>query len=218
MKDITLSNSTKVALIDDADFEWLSGFRWELSATGYAVRRPVVGGKRRNVRMHREIMQAPPEFEVDHINGNKLDNRRANLRLATKSQNQANACRRRNNSSGFKGVSKDGNRWKAAIGVGGSMKYLGLFRSRKEAAEVYDLAAQLLQGPFARLNLCDALMVPKPEAISVDELLADFANAVRSGRVVRNPPIVFRCHDDRPYGKVEQEGKNICYAEIALEN
>lgn len=91
-----------------------------------------------------------PRGEVDHKNGNGLDNRKCNLRIATSSQNKANTKIRRDNTSGFKGViwHKASNKWMARV----ADKYLGLFRSKYEAAKAYNQKAKEMFGEFARLN------------------------------------------------------------------
>ena len=92
-----------------------------------------------------------PEGEIDHINGDRTDNRLANLRVVTREQNQANAKRRRDNRSGFKGVRlyKPG-RWQARIVSGGRMKSLGYFDTPEAASAAYAQAAGALRGVFAR--------------------------------------------------------------------
>ncbi len=113
--------------------------------------------------MHRVVMErvlqrtlASARYEeVDHINGNKLDNRRSNLRLANRSTNQANRGASYHNKSGLKGVchaphTKD--RWRAQITVRGHKMYLGTFTTPEEAARAYDQAAIQHFGEFARLN------------------------------------------------------------------
>jgi hypothetical protein len=94
----------------------------------------------------------PPE-QVDHINGDPSDNRWANLRLATQSQNQANARRRSDNTSGYKGVSWDARsrKWSAEILVGGRRVRLGRFGCPAEAHAAYVRTAEKLSGEFARV-------------------------------------------------------------------
>ena len=91
--------------------------------------------------------------EVDHINGDRTDNRWGNLRAATRSQNNANAQIRRDNNSGVKGVSWDGKnkKWRATINSNGKQKWLGRFASRDAAADAYRQAAVDLYGEFARV-------------------------------------------------------------------
>ena len=93
--------------MDDEDYPAVAVHSWR-EQNGYAIRREFRDGKRQSIRMHREIIGASEGVEVDHRDGNKLDNRRKNLRVATKSQNQANARKHRDNKSGFKGVEPRG--------------------------------------------------------------------------------------------------------------
>jgi hypothetical protein len=106
------------------------------------------------VYLHREIMNAPEGLLVDHINSDTLDNRRANLRLATHSQNSCNRPKKSNTSSRFIGVSflKSRKRWRAAIRHHGKRIFLGYFDSEIEAGKAYDEAAKKYHGEFARLN------------------------------------------------------------------
>jgi hypothetical protein len=100
--------------------------------------------------MHRYLMGEPSE-EVDHENGDGLDNRRKNLRRATHAQNMMNALSRRG-SSRFKGVFWSVNRWQAAIRDDYRKVYLGQFKIEEDAARAYDDAARRIHGAFARLN------------------------------------------------------------------
>ena len=141
-------------LVDEVDFEWLSKTRWCVlkQKTGerlYAARRL----NNRFVLMHRIITNAPSGLDVDHINGNGLDNRRDNLRICTRSENLHN-MRPRGGSSSFKGVSwnKRDQVWRAYINVNGSRHSLGSFRSEIDAAHAYDDAAREHFGDFAFCN------------------------------------------------------------------
>jgi len=103
--------------------------------------------------MHRRLISVPSPLVIDHINGNGLDNRKANLRPATVAQNAQNAGKRKNR-SGYKGVwfAKEKRRWRAAIWHNNSRKYLGCFKSPPEAAKAYDNAAKKYHKEFAVLN------------------------------------------------------------------
>jgi hypothetical protein len=96
-----------------------------------------------------------PKQPVDHINGNRADNRISNLRLASPSENGRNRCRPKNNTSGFKGVSWNPKRklWQATIKYEGSNKNLGSFATREKASLAYNRAALLFHGKFANLDL-----------------------------------------------------------------
>lgn len=110
------------------------------------------------ISMHRLIMNTPDGMDTDHINRDKLDNRRENLRVCTTSQNTANSKKQSVNTSGFKGVfsieGAKGNakKWKSKIEVKGSSIYLGSFNTAQEAAKAYDNAAVKYFGEFAKLN------------------------------------------------------------------
>jgi hypothetical protein len=149
-KRINGRNQGQIAVVDDEDFEWLSQWNWTAVSThrrngGYAMR--VANGK--TILMHRQILDAPDGAEVDHINGNGLDNRRTNLRLATRRQGQANRRRFKNNKSGFKGVhfDKQQGKWKLAFSAH--------FDSAEEAARMYDRIAQIVFGEYAKTNFED---------------------------------------------------------------
>lgn len=155
MKTILLTQG-KVAFVDDEDFERLNAFKWTAAKrrdTFYAVRQAsrVNFGPQRMVLMHREIMSAPNNIHVDHENGDGLDNRKENLRLASRRQNMQN---RRKRIVGFKGVYLDRrrDRWYSEIRTENGKKFLGSFKSALEAARAYDAAAIKIFGEFARPN------------------------------------------------------------------
>jgi hypothetical protein len=144
----------KVAIVDVADYEWLSQWKWcanNQHGIWYAVRakRPEL------IRMHRVILDAKAGQIVDHIDGNGLNNRRANIRLCTSHQNSMNMSRQTRGSSRFRGVAwqKTQNVWVARIRDGEKLLYLGRFSDEVKAALAYDAAAQRIFGEFARLNL-----------------------------------------------------------------
>lgn len=148
-------------MVDDEDFESLSKCKWYAmwnpeTRSFYAVRKAPTepDGKRRTMRMHREIMSAEVSQLVDHWNHDTLDNRRQNLRLCTNSQNKQNGRGHIDSTSGYKGVSwsKRDQRWVANIRVNKKPKYLGLFMNPIEAAKAYDVAATANFGTFALTN------------------------------------------------------------------
>lgn len=157
MKEILLTQG-KVALVDDEDFEYFNQWKWSASKQGntyYALRKVTVSkNKELTTIMHRVITQALHGINIDHINGNGLDNQRKNLRFATKAQNAMNKNKQCNNVSGYKGVSwaKRQKKWRACIMVIGRNVHLGYFTIKETAALAYDKAAEKYYGEFARLN------------------------------------------------------------------
>ena len=156
MKEILLTQGL-VALVDDGDYALLAQYKWSASFNGwkwYAVRTVSTNRVKRCIYMHRFILNAPPELQVDHHDGNGLNNQRSNLRLCDNAQNHHNMKALRTNHSGFKGVSWDKERslWIAFICSRGKRKNLGRFESAQAAAEAYDQAAYLLHGNFAVTN------------------------------------------------------------------
>lgn len=148
-------NGTAVAhaRVDEADYRSLVRWTWRLSSEGYAVRSEVVGKHKRTIYMHRELCCTPPGLIVDHINRDRLDNRRANLRAVTRSQNNANSAKRPSR-TGYRGVyrQKQSGRWIAQISCGGRRHHLGHFATPEEGAAAYDRAALALYGPHAVTN------------------------------------------------------------------
>lgn len=144
------------ALVDARFFPMLMTIgRWCLQSRRYAATR--FRGKL--WLMHRLVMlweygEPPVGCEVDHVNRDGLDNRLCNLRYVTQSQNGANKAKRSDNTSGYKGVfwHKTAKKWMAQIGYEGRTHYLGLYDSKKDAANAYDKAARELEGEYACLN------------------------------------------------------------------
>jgi len=133
---------------DDADANLLEGGSWSMHCDGYAH----AWRKSHLVLMHRLIMGAKPGEEVDHINGDKLDNRRANLRIVSRTQNCMNTGVFCNNKSGVKGVCwhKRVNRWEAYITINKKQTHLGVFPTLEAAAEVRRLAEIKYFGDYRR--------------------------------------------------------------------
>jgi hypothetical protein len=148
------------AVVDAADAALVGGVRWCVLGCAinqrYAARKERAGGP--TILMHRVIVGAAKGQQVDHVNGDTLDNRRSNLRLATSAENGRNRARHRNNLSGYKGVSPParGKQWTAEIRGEGRRIHLGSFATAEEAARAYDAAARHYFGAFARLNFPEA--------------------------------------------------------------
>lgn len=148
----------KFALVSDEDYERVSQYKWTYDA-GYACRKVTwhdEEGKtrKRKVLLHRFITDAPANMEVDHRNWDGLDNRRDNLRIATHTQNRANARPRAGCSSRYKGVwldKRDGV-WRSEIVVDGKRNGLGIFNNEDDAARAYNAAALKAWGEFTYLN------------------------------------------------------------------
>lgn len=157
---ITLSQGY-VALIDAADVEMVSQHRW-CASVDYRIDGSVravyaitsVPRKSAKLWLHRLFTDAPDGLDVDHIDRDGLNNRRSNLRLATRAQNLQNQGLRENNTSGFKGVNwhKLRQKWRAYIQANGKRRHLGLYSTPEDAARAYNLAAIALHGDYARLN------------------------------------------------------------------
>lgn len=146
MYRLPLTNVVGGVWVDDDDFERLAIWRWSLNGRGYAQ---ASGGR----FLHRVVMQAACGQYVDHINGDKLDCRKSNLRLCDCSQNRANAAKTQIvTSSQFKGVYRVGERWRAHIGKYGRTITIGVFDDEIAAARAYDEHALIQFGEFARLN------------------------------------------------------------------
>lgn len=157
-KIIKLTNGGQT-VVDDEDFKKANKFKWYLSDNGYAVRKGYNDPKTKKytpkiLRLHRLIMNTPPEYETDHVNHDKLDNRKSNLRVVTKSQNSFNVGIRKNNTSGYKGVSWSnvGKRWLAMINPGRKAVFLGYFANKEDAAKAYNEAAKKFYGEFGYMN------------------------------------------------------------------
>lgn len=144
MKKIKLTQG-KFVLVDDQDYRVLNKYRWypiQGGDTFYAIRNSsMIKGKKTSIRMHREIMNPPFNLEIDHIDGNGLNNQRKNLRIVNSSQNQHNSKKPKHNTSGYKGISwnKEKKKFTAQIVINGKQIYLGSFSDIKKAHEAYKL-------------------------------------------------------------------------------
>jgi hypothetical protein len=150
MKYIELTRG-KVAIVDDEDFERLNQLKWHVTRFGYAGH---WFPKKKYVFMHNLIQKVPIGMQPDHINRNKLDNRKCNLRICTKSENNINKSLHPCNTSGFRGVHfyKSRKKWQAYINKDSKRTFLGYFKTKEEAALVYNNFALKYFGEFAVLN------------------------------------------------------------------
>lgn len=142
------------AVIDAQDAALVEAWNWaaQVRETAvYAFRKPRENGAQRMTYLHRVLMGEPKGLVVDHIDGDTLNNRRSNLRVATHAENGRNSRRSRANTSGFKGVwwHRRGSKWRAGICVAGKKIFLGGFSTPEEAHAAYVAAATVLHGEFA---------------------------------------------------------------------
>ena len=144
-----------VAVIDAADVPLIEGWNWSASVDGntvYAVRK--ITGEKRTMSLHRYLLGAKTGLDVDHQDANGLNNKRANIRIATRSQNLQNAAIHSNNTSGVKGVYWHArtNKWRARVTAGGKTESLGYFHTLEAAASARVLGALSMHGDFARIR------------------------------------------------------------------
>lgn len=154
MREIFTRKGERI-IVDDKDFADLSKQPWFIDTGGYARRTKRIGprkeGKKIIIAMHRYLlgMEAGDSRQVDHINGDRLDNRRENLRICSKDENSRNRRVHSNNRLGVKGVSPHGHKFRSEIQVNNRRVYLGLHDTAELANEFYALAAEMLHGEFA---------------------------------------------------------------------
>jgi hypothetical protein len=156
-RKITL-NDGKYTIVDAGDYYILNSYDWyarkNQSGVYYAYRFNDSGEGPKIEAMHRVIMGSPKGKLIDHRNGVGLDNRRENLRQATRIENGCNKRKRKNTTSRYIGVTfrKQYRKWIAAIKHGSNRVWLGTFDNEIDAAKTYDAAAKKYHGEFARLN------------------------------------------------------------------
>lgn len=140
----------QTALVDDSDHSTLITHKWHITTGGYAATNLKANGIRQYVYMHRFLLDAGPDDIVDHIDGNPLNNTRANLRLVTRTQNQWNR-KTQDNACGYKGVSwhRHKRKYYARIQVNGHRRFLGYFKTAYEAHLAYEEAAKESFGEYA---------------------------------------------------------------------
>jgi hypothetical protein len=153
MKELPLTRG-RVAIVDDEDYDELSRYKWHLSGRYVARAKPKgIKDGAHLILLHCAIMGKIAGLEIDHINGDGLDNRRENLRHVTHAQNMRNQ-KSRQGSSKYKGVSwtKSRQKWCAQIYRQGKLYWLGYYQSEKDCALAYNNAAVELFGEYAWLN------------------------------------------------------------------
>tara|TARA_E500000305_G_C3995657_1_gene224406 strand:+ start:345 stop:842 length:498 start_codon:yes stop_codon:yes gene_type:complete len=152
------THGTHTVLFDEEDSYKIEPWAWTLHKghSTYYVTRKTPRPNRKTILMHREVTGCPKGLMVDHINGNGLDNRKANLRVCSMSENMMNRGKTKQNSSGYKGVYNTGdskvNPYVAKIQKNNEVYCLGHFGTPEEAARAYDAKAKELFGEFAHLN------------------------------------------------------------------
>lgn len=139
------------AIVDDEDAELAARYRWRLDSGGYA-RATIAGG--RQILMHRLLLDAPSGMDVDHRDGNRLNNVRANLRLCSRARNTLNRSGGGRTGSIYKGVEWDPReeKWRAAITLNGIRRRSAYFIYENDAARHYNAMARHYHGSYARLN------------------------------------------------------------------
>jgi hypothetical protein len=147
---IPLVGTTKAATIDAADAPYLLQWTWRLHSQGYACRHVSVRGRKSMVLMHRVVTAAPQGQDVDHIDHDVLNNRRANLRVVSRSMNLAAGRLPSNNTSGVRGVQRSGNGWQASYRLDKKRTWLGHYATVEAAADALDRARIMAGLPPAR--------------------------------------------------------------------
>lgn len=164
VKEIALTNSDKKVSVDADNFERLSKYKWHLCANGYPCRSIYESStqKTKHSTMHREIMAAQKGEQVDHIDRNRLNNTRGNLRICNSSENGCNTGKRREGDSEYKGIHLDKRRkkWRAEIQFENNVYNIGSYADEAEAARARDGAALYFHKEFAVLNFPAEKAIP----------------------------------------------------------
>ncbi len=158
IKKIELTQG-KVSLVDEEDFEYLNQWKWyaqkDYKNGNYYAQRHDSQNNKKIVLMHKEILGVENKKQVDHKDGDGLNNQRTNLRPSSHSQNHSNTERYKNNKSGYKGVSwnKHSKKYLAQTSIDGKILVIGYFDSPEDAATAYNTVANQLHGDFTRPNI-----------------------------------------------------------------
>lgn len=148
-----------MAVVDDDLYDYLNQWKWHCTSRLYAMRTEIINGKKHGVLMHRFIMNAPKNMEVDHINHNTLDNRKENLRICTRGENEHNRSKEnklnpRDYTSKYKGlaINKQNGYYEVKIIVDSKKIFIGYFENEEAAANAYNEYAIKYFGEYACLN------------------------------------------------------------------
>jgi len=148
----------KYALVDDADYDRINKYNWYFTHYGYAARKTPKAerdkGRASVIYMHREILNAMEGSDVDHVDGNRLNNQSNNLRICSRSENLRNQRKAKNTTSKYKGVcwQERDKKWQVYIYHGKKNHYLGYFDKEEDAAGAYNEEAIKHHGEYAYLN------------------------------------------------------------------
>lgn len=157
---LRLNVKNSIVLLDDEDYDLvIAQGAWHINNKGYVHRftsHGYINGRQQTkvMLLHRLIMNAPKDTEIDHKDGNPLNNQKSNLRISTHHQNMMNRKKQKNNKSGYIGVRwiESRKKWKAAIVLNKKENHIGYFVDLQEAVRARDAKAIELHGEFAKLN------------------------------------------------------------------
>lgn len=151
---VPLKSSDKMAIIDIIDYDIVSKYNWTLMPNGYVTGATIGQLKHKNMYLHKLILPSPDGMQTDHINCDKLDNRRSNLRIASPSQNSANYPSKSRSRVPFKGIvyREKSESYYVRCRSNHKTYCIGCFKNINDAAQAYDMATFMLNGQFAYLN------------------------------------------------------------------
>ena len=197
-----------IILIDASDVERLSHYQWSVGTHGYATH----GSGNKQVLMHRLLAAAETSEFVDHINQNKLDNRKANLRICSQQQNAMNRSKEKTGSNPYKGLclTPDG-KWQAQIAFNKKSIYLGRFNNPETAAKAYDTAARKLFGEYGSLNFPNSTLEVAPDIKHYKKMSDDEIDSLRMLYATGIPITDIAEMCGRSYSSVRRVVKNITY-------
>jgi hypothetical protein len=165
MKEIKIGGHKKnskiilFSVVDDEDFDKINKYKWSILTSGnkkYACRQYKKDGKIKRIFLHRYIMNTEDnKIQIDHIDGNTMNNQKSNLRSCSPKENCYNKKVASNNTSGYKGVWSYKHMWVASIQKDNKKFHCGRFENKEDAKEAYNKKAEELFGDFANLNICD---------------------------------------------------------------